>query len=74
MKSGINTVKRLLKDETEIIPYIINVGGKRIETTTTRVTPIPILHNKNLIILQFCGWSINLSADGTWEWEDTTGG
>ena len=35
---------------------------------------LPILHNPDQIILQFNGWSINLHDDGTWEWEDTTGG
>jgi hypothetical protein len=24
--------------------------------------------------LQFDGWCINLKDDGTWDWEDTTGG
>lgn len=37
-------------------------------------SPIPILHNRNTIILQYNGWSINLHDDGAWEWEDTTGG
>jgi len=35
---------------------------------------MPILHNKELIILQFCGWAIDLHEDGTWSWEETTGG
>jgi len=34
---------------------------------------LPILHNE-FIILLMCGWSINLNPDGTWYWEDTTGG
>ncbi len=36
--------------------------------------PINILHNKGFIILQYCGWSINLYDDGTWGWEITEGG
>ena len=34
----------------------------------------PIRHNGHVVILQFNGWSINLKDDGTWSWEDTTGG
>lgn len=67
---NIDKVKELLREETETIPYVTKI----INTTTERVTPIPILHNKGLIYLQFCGWSINLHDDGTWCWEDTTGG
>jgi hypothetical protein len=33
----------------------------------------PVTHNEGRIFLQFCGWSINLYEDGTWDWEDTTG-
>jgi hypothetical protein len=36
--------------------------------------PIPILHNKDVILLQFHGWSVNLQRDGSWWWEDTSGG
>jgi hypothetical protein len=35
---------------------------------------LPVLHNENVIILQFGGWAVNLYPDGTWLWEDTTGG
>jgi hypothetical protein len=35
---------------------------------------IPIFHNKELIILQFLGWSINLYSDGTYKLEVTEGG
>lgn len=38
------------------------------------VEPIPILHNKGVVILQFFGWSLNLNDDGTWIWEATDGG
>jgi len=38
------------------------------------VVASPILHNKGLIMLQFCGWDIQLLEDGTWTWTDTTGG
>jgi hypothetical protein len=71
----IEIVKQLLKEATEIVPYEFDgLHGEKIQTTTKRVTPIPILHNKGEIYLQFCGWSINLFDDGTWDWEDTTGG
>ena len=71
----VDEVKKLLKEETETVPYFYtDMNGKEAETTTTQVTPIPILHNEGKIYLQFCGWSINLLNDGTWHWEDTTGG
>jgi hypothetical protein len=36
--------------------------------------PIPILHNDDLIILQYSGWSINLYPDGTYWVQVTEGG
>ncbi len=36
--------------------------------------PLLITHNKDVVFLQFNGWSINLYSDGQWVWEDTTGG
>lgn len=56
--SDLSEVKKLIKGET---PY---------ETCEF----IPILHNDHCVYLQFGGWSINLYNDGTWCWEDTTGG
>lgn len=44
------------------------------EAIDVQNSPITILHNRDTIILQYNGWSINLHDDGTWEWEDTTGG
>lgn len=38
------------------------------------VKVLVIDHNKHAIYLQMNGWSINLYDDGTWFWEDTTGG
>jgi hypothetical protein len=35
---------------------------------------LPILHNEGVAILQFCGWSINLLANGQWVIEGTEGG
>lgn len=54
-------IKEILAEE------IKNNNGKKIDV-------IPILHNKGEIILQFCGWSINLLDNGQFYWEDTTGG
>ena len=34
---------------------------------------MPYFRDKS-IILQMNGWCIELHDDGTWEWEDTTGG
>lgn len=31
-------------------------------------------HNEGVVILQFCGFSINLYEDHTWIAEDTSGG
>ena len=51
------------------------IGNDRLATILdNRVEMIPILHNKDRLFLQMCGWSINLYDDGTWDWEDTTGG
>ena len=72
--SDITLVKKLLRKETEVIPYNYTLNGKECKTTGKQVTPIPILHNHGEIYLQFCGWSINLYKDGTWCFEDTTGG
>ncbi len=68
---NIEKVKELLIDATEKIPV---VASQDVITVRRQVTPIPILHNEGKIYLQFCGWSINLYDDGTWCWEDTTGG
>lgn len=56
-------VKDLLEKEKEIL-----YGQSSFVDVT------PILHNEECIILQFCGWSINLEADGRWWWEATDGG
>lgn len=73
-RGDIKIVKHWLVKETKTIPITLNVGDKLIHTTSKQATLIPILHNKDKIYLQFCGWSINLLNDGTWHWEDTTGG
>ncbi len=57
-------VKELLELEGQLSR---NFGG-------LPLTGLPILHNKDRVYLQFCGWSINLHADGTWIWGDTGGG
>lgn len=36
--------------------------------------PLPILHNDEVLYLQFWGWSLNLYPDGTYMVEDTEGG
>jgi len=35
---------------------------------------LPILHNADVLFLQFHGWSINLNRDGTYWMEVTEGG
>lgn len=75
MPGEINQVKSLLKSESITAPYATkDERGRVLIVESTTVSPIPILHNENKIFLQFCGWSINLYDDGTWCWEDTTGG
>lgn len=37
-------------------------------------TVMPILHNPDHIFLLVYGWGIRLSNDGTWTWEETSGG
>jgi len=49
-------------------------GSIRWEVNDSHITLIPILHNKDQVILQFYGWSINLYDDGTWIWTATDGG
>lgn len=62
---ALNLLKEALKDEEHLDGAS---SHKSIEV-------IPILHNENLIILQFCGWAIHLNADGTyWHEIDCTGG
>ena len=73
-EGNIDTVKKLLKKETQVVKDYFYMGETKINTTSKKVSPIPILHNEGKIFLQFCGWSINLLDDGTWHWEDTTGG
>lgn len=64
-KEQFETVRNFLNEE---IPPLSSSGC----IPASKV--FPILHNKDTIILQFCGWSINLHSDGTFGWEDTTGG
>jgi len=61
---NLDKVKELLKEEIDL--------RESLHGLTANV--MPILHNDKLIMLQFSGWCINLREDGTWNWEDTTGG
>ena len=38
------------------------------------ITVIPIMHNEDVVYLQFYGWSINLYPNGTYVIEATDGG
>ncbi len=60
-KGSIDLVKRLISEDTTV-----NKNGTQ--------TPLLITHNEGKIYFQFCGWSLNIYDDGTWCWEDTTGG
>ena len=75
MPGEINQVKSLLRDESKISLHSFkDIRGRMFVAEATEVSALPILHNDGKIFLQFNGWSINLSDDGTWFWEDTTGG
>ena len=70
--SNYEKVKELLSDE-------VRFGDKIQKEISKRVTPgfiqtIFMDKVEGRIMLQFCGWSINLREDGTWSWDDTTGG
>jgi len=67
--NNLEKVKELLKEEIRDMK-----NKKRIKLFKDDLTIDPILHNENMIILQLWGWSINLLEDGTWFWEDTSGG
>lgn len=71
---NIDIVKKLLKKAIKTVPYTTTIGNQTLTTTIKIVNPHPIIHNEGKIFLQFCGWSINLLDDGTWYWEDTSGG
>ena len=67
----IKQVKELLKEEETVQELYINGDVKNLGKS---LIILPILHNKDMIILQLHGWSINLYDDGTWIWEATDGG
>ena len=64
-------VKAWLKEEPHFRP---SGYSPEMQVGEPCIKLIPILHNPGVIILQMCGWSINLKSDGTWEYEGTEGG
>ena len=75
MSEEINQVRSLLRQESTTGPCAFkDIRGRTFIVEATQATVMPILHNEGKIILQFDGWSINLADNGTWIWEDTTGG
>lgn len=44
------------------------------ELNGINVSITPYVCDEERISLQFWGWCINLMPDGTWFWEDTSGG
>ncbi len=74
MSIEINQVKSLLRHESKTSLHSFkDVRGRIFVAEAIEINALPILHNEGKIFLQFDGWSINLSDDGTWFWEDTTG-
>ncbi len=59
------------KEDTHVRDYLSR-DIARLKTNSIPV--IPIMHNKGVVYLQLCGWSINLKSDGTWCTEVTEGG
>jgi len=73
MSEEINQVKSLLRGESTTGPCLFkDARGRTFIVEATQVTAIPILQNAGKISLQFKGWALNL-ADGTWQWEETSG-
>ena len=69
-------IRCMLRDEMMIYndKLVRNGCKKEIDEFGHCCSIMPIMHNGHVVILQLNGWSINLKSDGTWEWEDTTGG
>lgn len=59
----LNKLKSFLREEIEI-----EADGNKL------ITVIPIIHNEDVVYLQFYGWSINLYPNGTYVIEATDGG
>ncbi len=59
-KGQVKTVKGLLEEQKDLLKK--------------HQIPAHYTHNEGRIIIQYCGWSISLLDNGTWFWEDTTGG
>lgn len=45
-----------------------------IDAEEQKDNPLPIIHNDDYVVLQYCGWSLNLYEDGTWIIDFTEGG
>jgi hypothetical protein len=62
------------------LPYDRNYELKRYlamdfkDSKDNTLNMMPIMHNKDVVYLQLCGWSINLKSDGTWHVQVTEGG
>jgi hypothetical protein len=71
-KNSFKVLKDIIKEE---MTFFFTKSALNAEKRPSHIVDVlPILHNDNLIILQFKGWSINLYDDGTYIWEDTSGG
>lgn len=69
--------RQFLQENTQTYDQVIEDMKQHKEqyspTEGNIVSFLPILHNKNVLLMQFYGYSINLNADGTWIFEDTAG-
>ena len=70
-KVQFENLREALKEQVEIHPYEYQKGEY---VAAKRLTPIPFLDDKNSIRFLYCGLEITINNDGTWDWEDTTGG
>lgn len=74
---NLELLKVALSECIETRPYpIINPSTKEVQSyvVSKMVGAIPYLHREDNIALLFCGFEIILNKDGTWSWQDTTGG
>lgn len=62
------------RDEQRFDTLKDNIDEDTKDIPVADIVPIPILHNADLIILQYSGWSINLYPDGTYWVQVTEGG
>lgn len=69
----------ILRDElrkcVEAVPYVFKDEHNVFKSVPSKIiTAIPYLDRPEDISFLYCGFEVTLTPDGTWHWEDTTGG